>query len=119
MISLDSSAYSIVISCFCPISMSYSIPLKMVELCQFVAAADQLRRLRIEHSGPSLGIERSGSSLRQEIVEYLRRNADIPELWNYIEAMCYHSARVCRSGLGKETICTHTMLNDILQLFCS
>ena len=48
----------------------------VVQSCQFDAAADQLRRL---------GIERSAPSLRHEIVEYLRRNADITEIRNYIE----------------------------------
>ena len=67
----------------------------VVQSCQFAAAADQLRRLGIERSGPSLGIarsgpslrlDRSGPSLRHEIVENLRKNADITELRNYTES---------------------------------
>ena len=44
--------------------------------CQFVAAADQLRRLGIEHSG---------HSLRHAIIKYIREHANIPDLRNYIE----------------------------------
>ena len=41
--------------------------------CQSTAVSDQLRRL---------GIERSAKTLRQEVVDYLRRNADTVELRN-------------------------------------